>query len=191
MKRLLILSALLLGSATANAEVVTFDGVPPGVSPTTMSTYDEDGITVTSLGGSFWSFPDEGQLHFRTPDEGTDNFAYDFTYAGGAFDLISLDIVFAEGFWGAYLQGFDQNGQELTNLFISGLFGTVPVDGFLDIYTLRITSFGDPGDFFSIDNLTLSTSVPEPGTWLTMLLGFVLAGAALRCRKSSTNLQAA
>ena len=191
MKRLLILGALLLGSATANAEVVTFDGVPSGVSPTTMSTYDEDGITVTSLGGSFWSFPDEGQLHFRTPDEGTGNSAYDFTYSGGAFDLTSLDIVFAEGFWGAYLQGFDQNGQELTNLFVSGLFGTIPVDGFLDIYTLRITGFGDPGDFFSIDNLEFSTPVPEPGTWLTMLLGFGLAGAALRRRKSAMNLQAA
>jgi hypothetical protein len=191
MKRLMILAALLASSATASAEIVTFDGVPSGNSPTPMSTYVQGGVTVTSLDGNFWSFPDEGQLHFRTSAEGTNNSAYDFTYSGGPFELVSLDIVFAEGFWGAYLQGFDENGDEMTNLFVSGLFGTLPIDGFLGIYTLRITAFGDPGDFFSIDNLEISTPVPEPGTWLTMLLGFAVAGTSLRRRRFSAKLKAA
>lgn len=190
MRRVLLLAALLASSAAANAEIVTFDGVPFGVSPTPMSTYVEGGVTVTSLDGSFWAFSGPGELHLDP--EGFDTSAYDFTYAGGAFDLVGFDIVFAEDFGaiGAFLEGFDENGNLLNSLFVTD-FGTIPIDGFDGLYTLRISSFGDVFDHFSIDNLKISTPVPEPGTWLTMLLGFGLAGAALRRRRSAANLQAA
>ena len=184
MRRALLLGALLLCSAAASAEVVTFDDVPFGVSPTTLSGgYVEGGVSVTSVDGNFWAFPLPGQLHFDPPEAGTENSAFDFAYAGGTFDLVSFDVVFAEGFWGAFLQGFDQNGFELNNLFVTD-FGTIAVDGFDDLYTLRITAFGDPGDHFSIDNLTITTPVPEPGTWLTMLLGF--GGIGYGFRRSRT-----
>jgi hypothetical protein len=180
MGRAFLLGALLLCSAAANAEIVTFDDVPFGNSPTPLSgAYVEGGVSVTSVGGKFWAYSGPGELHFDPADAGTENSAFDFTYAGGTFDLVSFDVVFAEGFWGAFLQGFDQNGFELSNLFVTN-FGTIPVEGFDDLYTLRITAFGDPGDHFSIDNLTISTPVPEPGTWLTMLLGFGAIGYGFR-----------
>ena len=182
MKRAIILGALLLGSAAANAEVVTFDGVPFGNSPTPMSTYVEGDVTVTSLDGNFWAFSSPGELHLDPEGFGTS--AYDFTYAGGAFDLVSFDIIFAEDFIGALLEGFDENGDALANLFVTD-FGTIPVSDFEDLYTLRITSLGSsPFDHFSIDNLTISTPVPEPGTWLTMLLGFGAIGYGHRRSKN-------
>ena len=187
MKRLMILAALLASSATASAEIVTFDGVPFGNSPTPMTTYVEGGVTVTSLDGYFWAFSGPGELHLDPEGFGTS--AYDFTYAGGAFDLVSFDIIFAEGSIGAYLEGFDENGKLFNSLFVTD-FGTIPIDGFDGLYTLRISSFGEFFDHISIDNLEISTPVPEPGTWLTMLLGFGLAGAALR-RRRFTKLRAA
>ena len=87
MRRAILLGALLLCSAAANAEVVTFDGVPFGNSPTPMGTYVEGGVTVTSLDGNFWAFSNPGELHLDPEGFGTS--AYDFTYAGGAFDLVS------------------------------------------------------------------------------------------------------
>ena len=182
MKRLMILAALLASSASASAEVVTFDGVPFGVSPTTMGTYVEGNVTVTSLDGKFWAYSAPGELHLD-PD-GFDTSAYEFTYAGGAFDVVGFDIVFAEDFGaiGAFLEGFDENGDLLNSLFVTD-FGTIPLTGFDGLYTFRITSFGDVFDHFSIDNLEISTPVPEPGTWLTMLLGFGVAGTALRRRR--------
>ena len=190
MKRLMILAALLASSATASAEVVTFDGVPFDDSPTQMSTYVEGGVTVTSLDGYFWAYSAPGELHLDPEGFGTS--AYDFTHADGAFDVLGFDIVFAEdiGFIGAFLQGFDENGKLLNSLFVTD-FGTIPLTGFDGLHTFRITSFGEFFDHFSVDNVEISTPVPEPGTWLTMLLGFGLAGAALRRRRHSTNLQAA
>jgi hypothetical protein len=178
MRRILLLAALLAGSAAASAEVVTFDGVPFGVSPTTMSTYVEGGVTVTSVEGSFWAFSGPGELHLDPEGFGTS--AYDFTYSGGAFDLVSFDITFAEGLIGAFLQGFDENGDPLNSLVVTD-FGTIPVDGFDGLYRLRISSFGnDVFDHISIDNLEISTPVPEPGTWLTMLLGVGALGWSFR-----------
>lgn len=188
MKRLMILAALLASSATASAEIVTFDGVPFGNSPTPMSTYVEGGVTVTSLDGNFWAFSGPGELHLDPDGFGTS--AYDFTYAGGAFDLVGFDIIFAEGSIGAFLEGFDENGDLLNSLFVTD-FGTIPVSGFDGLYTLRISSFGDVFDHISIDNLEISTPVPEPGTWLTMLLGFGVAGAALRRRRFTAKQRAA
>ena len=173
------MGALLLCSAAANAEVVTFDGVPFGNSPTPMSTYVEGGVTVTSLDGNFWAFSNPGELHLDPEGFGTS--AYDFTYTGDAFDVVSFDIVFAEDFGsiGAFLEGFDENGNLLNSLFVTD-FGTIPLTGFDGLYTFRISSFGDVFDHFSIDNLTISTPVPEPGTWFTMLLGFGAIGYGFR-----------
>lgn len=46
-------------------------------------------------------------------------------------------------------------------------------------------SFSNPDrrlDGFKLERVSVSTAVPEPGTWLTMLLGFGFLGGALRCR---------
>jgi len=181
MKRALFLSVIAgLVSTAASAEVVTFTGVPSGVSPTSMTTYVENGVTVTSLDGNFWAFPNPGELHFDP--EGFGNKTFDFTYAGGAFDVLSFDITFAESSFVAFLQGFDQNGALLNSLAVSSTLGTIDVAGFDGVHTLRIGNFGS---HMSIDNLTISAvAVPEPATWMSMLMGFGLVGAALRRAKT-------
>ena len=194
MKRAIMLGALLLCSAAANAEVVTFDGVPFGMSATPMSTYVENGVTVTSLGGSFQALSGPGELHLDPESVGFGTSAYEFTYAGGAFNLDTFDVIFAEDLFRVLLEGFDENGDPVSQLVVTD-FGTVLIDGFDDLYTLRISSLGDSiFEHFSIDNLTISAPpVPEPGTWLTMLFGFGAIGYGLRCsknrRSAALNLQ--
>ena len=187
MKRTLLIGAIAGSlSAGANAEVVTFTGVPYNVSPTSMTNYVEDGITVTSLEGNFWAYPNPGELHFD-PD-GFGNKTFDFTYAGGVFNVLSFDITFADSSFVAFLEGFDQNGALLNSLVVSSTLGTISVAGFDGIHTLRI---GNYGSHMSIDNFTISAAVPEPATWVTMLVGFVLAGAALRRARTNLRLRSA
>jgi hypothetical protein len=171
-------------SAGAGAEVVTFTGIPYDVSPTSMTSYVENGVTVTSLEGNFWAYPNPGELHFD-PD-GFGNKTFDFTYAGGAFNVLNFDITFADSSFVAFLEGFDQNGALLNSLVVSSTLGTISVAGFDGIHTLRIGNFGS---HMSIDNFTISAAVPEPATWVTMLVGFGFAGAALR--RSRARLQTA
>lgn len=178
MKRILLIG-LIAGSlsATANAEIVTFSGIPFDVSPTSMTNYVENGVTVNSLEGTFWAFPNPGELHLD-PD-GFGNKTFDFTYAGGAFNVLSFDITFADSSFVAFLEGFDQNGTLLNSFVVDSTLGTINVAGFDGIHTLRIGNFGS---HMSIDNLTIAAAaaVPEPATWLTMLIGFGLVGAAFR-----------
>ena len=49
--------------------------------------------------------------------------------------------------------------------------------------TITFAARNDPG-FFSLDNVsvTLVSSVPEPATWVSLILGFGLVGAAIRRR---------
>ena len=184
--------ALLIGviagclSSAASSEVVTFTGIPYGVSPTSMTTFVENGVTVTSLEGNFWAYPNPGELHFDPDTFG--NKIFDFTYSGGAFNVLSFDITFADSSFVAFLEGFDQNGALLNSLAVSSTLGTISVAGFDGIHTLRI---GNYGSHMSIDNLTISAAVPEPATWLTMLVGFGLAGAALRRSRARVRTQAA
>ncbi len=42
--------------------------------------------------------------------------------------------------------------------------------------------FASTSNAFEIDNISIQSAVPEPGTWMTMLLGFGLIGGALRSR---------
>ena len=183
MKRALMLALLLLSSATANAEIVTFDGIPSGNSPTPLATYVEGNVTVTSLNGNFWGFP-AGSLHLD-PD-GFNNTVYDFTMAGGQFTFTGFDIVENQGglLW---LYGLDANGGLLTSTSSNAL-GTVNVSGFDGISTLRIVNVSS---HLSVDNFNFVSAIPELATWSMMLVGFGGAGTALRHSKRRLRLQAA
>ena len=183
-----LLFALLLGVSTpAAADVITFDPLPTGFAPTVMPTYAEDGMTVTSTGGNFWSYPDPGMLHMDPSEFGAGNSAYRFVFAGGPFDLISLDITYIQPYGYLYLLGLGPSGQTLNELYLSG-FGTMNVTGFNGISTLVIEN---RENHISIDNFTFAASgsvgpVPEPGTWASLLLGFGLTGFVLRRSKRLT-----
>ncbi len=45
------------------------------------------------------------------------------------------------------------------------------------------TLTGQSGNDFAVDNISLTSAAPEPGTWVLMLAGVGLAGAALRGRR--------
>ena len=187
MKRALLIGVIAGSlSAGASAELVTFSGIPFDISPTSMTSYSENGVTVTSLEGTFWAFPNPGELHLD-PD-GFGNKTFDFTYAGGAFNVLSFDITFADSAFVAFLEGFDQNGALLNSLVVDSTLGTINVAGFDGIHTLRIGNFGS---HMSVDNFTISAAVPEPATWLTMLIGFGLVGAALRRTRTRLRPRAA
>lgn len=70
---------------------------------------------------------------------------------------------------GASLSGFDEGPHDLVN------FGTYK---YYDFYSLGTSGNGAPGNVL-LGGLVL-TSVPEPGTWTMMLLGFGAIGAAMR-----------
>jgi hypothetical protein len=72
---------------------------------------------------------------------------------------------------GASLTGFDEDPHDLFD------FGTYQ---FYDFYSLGTFGNGAPGNVL-LGGLALTpSSVPEPGTWAMMLLGFGAVGAAMR-----------
>jgi hypothetical protein len=61
--------------------------------------------------------------------------------------------------------------------------------GLLSIQTDQTASFGASGDVFRFD-LTGQGAVPEPGTWMMLLTGFLGIGAVSRRKAARTRLQA-
>ncbi len=103
---------------------------------------------------------------------------------GAAFDFLSFKAThFTNGYEGP------GNGGPLALLldgtsFSAGSYDISP--GFQDfavnalgVHTVRITS----NNFFQVDDLLVSSAVPEPGTWSMMLLGFGMLGATIRFRR--------
>jgi len=112
---------------------------------------------------------------------------------GGTFSLFGLDSA-------VYQVGAAPGTVTLTgNVFGGGVVSTVlNIDGSWDHYALsgftnltNLTFAADSGSFltvgFGIDNLDLTgaPAVPEASTWAMMIIGFGMAGAALRRRQST------
>jgi hypothetical protein len=160
---------------------MTFSGL--GAGQVVMPTYTENGITATSIDGTFWGFPTGGQLHLDPG--GFSDSTYDFTFGGNPFSLNSLDVSFASTGALGNLTAFDAANNVLGTTSFSGTsIGTVNVtglSGFSSISRLRLV---DTVSHFSIDNLVLtqsaSAAVPEPSTWLTMIIGFGLLAGYVR-----------
>jgi hypothetical protein len=43
--------------------------------------------------------------------------------------------------------------------------------------------FSSSGNSFELDNIAVASAVPEPATWAMMIVGFGVAGGALRRRR--------
>ena len=161
---------------------MTFSGVSNDL--VSLNSYTESGITATSVDGSFWGFPSGAQLHLDPDSFG--NSTFDFTFSGGAFDLVGFDI--SDTGFGSVgtLTGYDaMNNVVATNIFAGDTLGTLTFEGFNSISRLRLV---DTVNHFSIDNLVLNAAaaVPEPSTWAMMLFGFGMVGASMRYRRRST-----
>lgn len=57
-----------------------------------------------------------------------------------------------------------------------------------NVWVIGGSYFGPDGynDAFKLNSIAVTSAVPEPGTWMTMILGFGLIGAAARRRRSSS-----
>jgi hypothetical protein len=110
-----------------------------------------------------------------------------FSFAGGAngfgaiFDMnpggLGQGISFTLNLVGG---GTEVAGSLLTSTV--GFFGFTSTNAFTSV-TLR----GDAGccaETYNLDNLQFGSAVPEPGTWMLMVVGFGLVGAGLRKRST-------
>lgn len=86
---------------------------------------------------------------------------------------------------GGTASALDSGGNPIETVQFSGFPGTFSFTS----SNIRSVQFA-PGIQFGVDNFrfTASSAVPEPGTWLMMLLGFGLAGAAVRASKRRQNV---
>jgi hypothetical protein len=196
-KKITLTALLLTSFVSANASVMTFNDLKDGQ----LEPYSENGMTVTTDGGDFSTWPEPGvahldSLHDSRPIGGP---FIDFIFSGGSFDLISVEIskgavgllsdenppdvlavnnVMWEAFAGDTLVK-SQNTSSLTA-------NTIRFDsGFSGIDKARVTVISDFDgqdaalSHFSIDNVSFQTaSVPIPAT--AWLFGSGLIGVLLR-----------
>lgn len=204
----LVASVLAAAPATASVTVST---VTPGTDPYSgpPPTYDFESAAPTSGGlvttgslsgvraqpfgstGNYWTVgPTDGSP--GTLDLSSFGDIYALTLLWGSVDSYNL-IEFLDGSNNvlASFTGSDifnpANGNQTdpnTNPLVQFNLTGSDVSGFT---TLRLTSRQNA---FEIDNVTVNP-VPEPGTWMMMLLGFGLMGFAVRARKSTAKPQIA
>lgn len=117
------------------------------------------------------------------------------TAIGGNFFGTDIDGAFQLG--NVTLTAVDANGastQTIVNAQVSSFLGFVSTGG---LSSLTLTSVQPTSGALwpTVDNLTLARTasvtpvVPEPATWGMMILGFGVAGAAMRRAKVSTSVK--
>lgn len=192
MKRLLFAALLAAGLSVqpAHAAVVTFTPIAAEGYAQVADGYQEGGLSFSSsVPGYMFTW---GKNDAFNPDKGgatlslaTVNVSLVVTAAdGGLFDLAGFDLT--TGFNGAGgavpFTWTDAGGLHASTLALDDLKGlqtfSLNLKG-LSQFTLRSTA----PKMFQVDNIVASpvvSAVPEPATWAMMILGFGLAGSALR-----------
>lgn len=118
------------------------------------------------------------------------------------FDTDQFGVGFDGGFFNAAgstgIRAFDRAGNILGTVSNMGLgiefLGLVTDNGLAQIAGVQLTLTGAEPAGFAIDNLRFGRvgqvvvpgAIPEPATWMQLIAGFGLVGAALRLRRRST-----
>jgi len=190
LKRIVGVAASLLIASASYATVIDFEGVAaPGVQQQVGNNYVESGYNFNNPGAD-WEAAVIGQVSQNT--SGSDYYTWDSPASnnpitltmigGGLFSLSSLDVG-------------SKSGSTAANFGITGyLFGggtvfqsVTGVDNFQNLAlgwsNLTHVEFAySSGDFGAIDNLAVSSSVPDNGATIALLGGTLVLFASLRRR---------
>ena len=164
--------ALSAGSANA-ASTVTFDPLSSGA---VVSSYTEDGVSLASGNTNHFHVTADGSGGRAARFFQSDGFPFTFSFSGGVFALQSIDFLsFNDGIQAVFTSS---SGAVQT----VGTAGTVNFgSGFSGITSFVLSSANGGNDrSFVLDNVKLAGAVPEPATWVMMLLGFGAMGVSMR-----------
>jgi hypothetical protein len=180
------------GAASGPTTTVTFEGCAGGGSNAgSFCSGLPAGVTFTA--NEFYVAP-PGQsanlttaLGINTPSggintinfaEGVNVFGMDLfqNFGGGSQSGTAVNFLIAlYGSGGSLIQSFNPAVASGTGSF----FGVLSTDA---IFAAQVSQ---PGGFAVIDNVQFAAAVPEPATWLSMLLGFGAIGFAMRRRTAN------
>ena len=185
-------------STSAMADVITFDGVGPGVgSHPVPSPYQELNYSISAPNGLYY-------LGYGDPRYAGENNLFDSNYQdtttlttinGKPFAIQSIDL--AEMYLGS------RPPTEPTT-FIGTLFGGGTVTQTFDVSNTSFQTYLFGGNFSGLTSVSWTattdtpqfaninvSAVPEPSTWAMMILGFAGLGFMAYRRKSKPALSAA
>jgi hypothetical protein len=192
-KLFLVAAFVAISVASAQAETINFEGLGPG-SQFILSTEGGFDFGTNNIFDTGWFYSDQAGSVYQ-PHSGSTFLATDASlYAGQSYEAaqaIKRSTPFV--FDGAYFSGLSNIGYELyldSNLVFSSKAGTSlspsPIfvasgyNGAID----SVVIMGKQG-YFALDDFTyhdVVTPVPEPTSWLLLILGFTAIGATLRRR---------
>jgi hypothetical protein len=204
-RTLLVAVTFLLSLCTVGAQgtfeplTITFDG-PPVQRPGTqylVQQYYEAGVWFAPIpgtdgflrnGGGISFYPDDGTAYLQAGLGCSLRFGLD---DGSSFTPVSVDLAEYSPFVPypvtVHFVGYRQDGTVLTDdITTAGIFnGIAPVfqtfsfdPGFSDLVRVEIPTIA-----WSLDNLTLQRSVPEPSTGVLVAIGAAVIGIQVLTRK--------
>jgi hypothetical protein len=201
MKARRFLSALVaFAGMTAPTHATTIDfNTLSGSNLSSLTTYSENGFTVTNVQGfeDIQGFgnpsPSIGLPGVQNGQSGIGSFTVTQT-GGGDFSLTSFDLLEEATNGVSYTIKGSLNGSAVYT--VNGLDGTLafttlnPAESNVEVNSV-LFSFVNPGASLVVDNIVVTTAVPEPSTWAMMILGFAGIGFMAYRRKSKLALMAA